>query len=111
MLNGKLYIISNPYAVAKYSVCDLNSNPYQGITTPLNLSEGVFSPAGIDVDPATGEIFVLSYNQGENGYADYYSNGYVKRYSKNGSYMYSYDTGVGPCAVFFNVGVKTIFDN
>lgn len=111
MLNGKLYIISNPYAVAKYSVCDLNSNPYQGTTTPLNLSEGVFSPAGIDVDPATGEIFVLSYNQGENGYADYYSNGYVKRYSKNGSYMYSYDTGVGPCAVFFNVGVKTILDN
>ena len=111
MLNGKLYIISNPYGEAKYSVCDLNSNPYQGTTTQLNLSEGVFSPAGIDVDPATGEIFVLSYNQGENGYADYYSNGYVKRYSKNGSYMYRYDTGVGPCAVFFNVGVKTIFDN
>ena len=79
-----------------------------GVTTPLHLSEGVYSPAGIEVDPGTGNLYVLSYNAGDGGYADYSADGYVQVYSAAGAKLNKYNTGVGPCAVFFNIGVKAV---
>ena len=108
LLNGKFYIISDPYGTPAYSVCDVNTNPASGVTTPLHLSEGVYSPAGIEVDPGTGNLYVLSYNAGEGGYADYSADGYVQVYSATGTKLNKYNTGVGPCAVFFNVGIKAV---
>ena len=108
LLDGKFYIISNPYSTPAYSVCDVTANPSSGVTTPLNLSEGVYSPAGIEVDPGTGNLYVLSYNAGEGGYADYSADGYVQVYSATGTKLSKYNTGVGPCAVFFNLGIKAV---
>ena len=108
LLNGRFYIVSDPYGTPAYSICDVTASPSVGTMSPLNLSEGVFSPAGIEVDPATGNIFVLSYNASEYGYADYSADGYVCQYSSTGARVAKYDTGVGPCAVFFNVGLKAI---
>lgn len=108
LLGGKFYIISNPYSTPAYSVCDVTANPVSGVTTPLNLSEGVYSPAGIEVDPGTGNLYVLSYNAGEGGYADYSADGYVQVYSAAGTKLNKYNTGVGPCAVFFDMGIKAV---
>ncbi len=110
MYNNKFYTIADPYGTPSYKVCDVNSNPTGSAVSTISLSENVASPAGIEVDPASGDIFVLSYNLGEYGYADYYSDGYVMRYNNSGSRLHKYDVGVGPCAVFFNVGVKTVLD-
>ncbi len=111
MYNGKFYIISDPYGTPAYKVCTVSPNSSASEVNTLNLTEKVFSPAGIEVDPASGDIFVLSYNPGEGGYADYYSDGYVIRYNNSGSLLYKYDTGVGPCAMFFGVSMKTVLDN
>lgn len=108
LLDGKFYIISDPYGTPAYSVCDVTANATSGVTTPLYLSEGVYSPAGIEVDPGTGNIYVLSYNAGDGGYADYSADGYVQVYSAAGAKLSKYNTGVGPCAVFFNMGVKAV---
>lgn len=108
LLDGKFYIISDPYGTPAYSVCDVTANAINGVTTPLHLSEGVYSPAGIEVDPGTGNIYVLSYNAGDGGYADYSADGYVQVYSAAGAKLSKYNTGVGPCAVFFNMGVKAV---
>ena len=110
MYNNKFYIISDPYGTPAYKVCDVSASPTAPTVTTLNFAEKVVSPAGIDVDPASGDIFVLSYNLGEYGYADYYSDGYVMRYNNGGVRLHKYDVGVGPCAVFFGVGVKTVLD-
>ena len=110
MLNGKFYIVSDPYGTPSYSVCDVNANPVSGSVTALALSEGVYSPTAIEVDPATGNIFVTSNSQGEYG-ADYSAPGYVQEYSNSGTKLNRYETGVGPCSVVFNVGLKAIPDN
>lgn len=110
MYNNKFYIISDPYGTPAYKVCDVSASPTAPTVTTLNFAEKVVSPTGIDVDPASGDIFVLSYNLGEYGYADYYSDGYVMRYNNGGVRLHKYDVGVGPCAVFFGVGVKTVLD-
>ncbi len=110
MLNGKFYIVSDPYGTPSYSVCDVNANPVSGSVTTLALSEGVYSPTAIEVDPATGNIFVTSNSQGEYG-ADYSAPGYVQEYSNSGTKLNRYETGVGPCSVVFNVGLKAIPDN
>lgn len=108
LYNNKFYIIANPYATPTYAVCDISSNTGSGTLTTLNLSEGVFSPAGIEVDPASGHIFVLSYNAGDYGYADYSADGYVNEYNASGSRVAKYDVGVGPCAVFFDAGFRAV---
>lgn len=98
----KFYIIDAPYGSGEvsYKVYDLNSNQ----STDLALSEKVFSPCGIEVDPVTGHLFVLSYSVG--GSAVYNTNGYVVEYDNTGKMLHQYETGVGPCAIFFDAGYK-----
>lgn len=100
------YVINAPYGgEATYSRYDVRTRE---ITT-LNLAETPFSPAGIGVDPITGNVFILSYNKGDNGYADYNGDGYVIQYQNNGTVLGKYNVGVGPCAIFFDAAVRTDF--
>ncbi len=102
----KFYVINAPYGgEASYKVYDLNSNQ----STDLVLSEKVFSPCGIEVDPVTGHLFVLSYNKGDGGYADYNANGYVVEYDNTGKKLQQYAAGVDPHAIFFDAGYKLEF--
>ena len=82
-----------------------------GSTQPqaLTLSEMPVSPCGIFVDPLNGHIFVLSYRLGDSGYADYNGNGYVVEYDSAGQKQHEYETGVGPCAMFFDSAYKTAY--
>ena len=102
----KLYLINNAYGTVTepvYSVYDTSS----GSLTALKLSEKVESPADIKVDPVTGHIFVLSYQMGDYGYADYNANGYAVEYDAQGNKLRRYDTGVGPTTMFFDAGIRT----
>lgn len=102
----KFYLINNAYGTVTepvYSVYDTSS----GSLTALNLSEKVESPADIKVDPVTGHIFVLSYQMGDYGYADYNANGYAVEYDAQGNKLRRYDTGVGPTTMFFDAGIRT----
>ena len=102
----KFYVINAPYGgEVSYKVYDLNSNQ----STDLALSDKVFSPCGIEVDPITGHLFILSYNKGDGGYADYNANGYVVEYDNAGKKLHLYETGVGSCAIFFDAGYKLEF--
>ncbi len=71
-----------------------------------SLQNYTFSPCGIEVDPITGHYFILSYNPGESGYADYNGNGYVVEFDATGAKVGVYETGVGSCAIFFETGKK-----
>ena len=102
----KLYLINNAYGTVTepvYSVYDTSS----GSLTALKLSEKVESPADIKVDPVTGHIFVLSYQMGDYGYADYNANGYAVEYDAQGNKLRRYVTGVGPTTMFFDAGIRT----
>lgn len=82
-----------------------------GSTQPqaMMLSEMPVSPCGIFADPLNGHIFVLSYKMGDSGYADYNGNGYVVEYDSAGQKQHEYETGVGPCAMFFDSAYKTAY--
>lgn len=69
----------------------------------INPAQGVFSPNAIGVDPDNGSVFILSYKQGEYGYPSYTTNGYMNMYTPQGAFVEQYETGVGPCALFFNI--------
>ena len=101
----KFYVINSPYdgGEISYKVYELNSNQ----STDLALSEKVFSPCGIEVDPVTGHLFVLSYSVGGN--AAYNTDGYVVEYDNTGNKLHQYETGVGSCAIFFDAGYKLEF--
>lgn len=94
----QLYFINAPYGAPQidYKVLDLTS---QSISS-LSIS-GVDSPAGIAVDPVSGEIFISSYEM-VGGYASYRTPGYINQYKADGSLVKRYETGVGPCYINFN---------
>ena len=75
----------------------------------MTLSEMPVSPCGIFADPLNGHIFVLSNRLGDSGYADYSGNGYVVEYDSTGQKLHEYETGVGPCAMFFDSAYKTAY--
>lgn len=104
LYNGKFYYINDPYGTPSYGVYDLTT----GNNSTLNIASDIVSPAGIEIDPVSGHIFVLSYVMGEYGYADYNANGYVVEYDNNGTQLHKYDTGVGATAIFFNAGYNLV---
>lgn len=97
--DNKVYYINAPFMAPEieYSVYDLTT----GKTSPMLSDDGVESPAGIGVDPISGNIIITSYNV-ENGWASYSTDGYAKVYDSTGKPLKRYDVGVGPCAIFFN---------
>ena len=67
-----------------------------------------FNPNVITADPATGKIYIASYNENPSrpGKAGYAVNGYVAEYSPTGELLNTYDCGVGPNAIVFNAYLK-----
>lgn len=102
LYNGTFYYINAAYGAGEvnYGKYDTSS----ASTSSWTPSEEVVSPCGIEVDPVTGDVFILSYQMGEYGYADYNADGYVNQYSNVGTKLHQYNTGVGPTAIFFETG-------
>lgn len=103
----KIYMINNPYTFpatpVTYSVYDTAT----GKTSQFVDGSDLFSPNGIAIDPVSGKIYILSYNENPDTHkADYAANGYVVEYDATGKKLNKYDTGVGPTAITFNTAVK-----
>lgn len=102
-INGdKLYYYSDPYGtdIIEYGVLDTTTNQY---AEWIEAENGVDSPIAIGSDPITGDVFILSYHLGEGGYASYNTPGYIKQYRSNGDEVGTFDTGISPSSMFFNV--------
>lgn len=100
------YVLNAPFgSTPSVSVLVAGSTQVQTMT----LSEMPVSPCGIFADPLNGHIFVLSNRLGDNGYANYSDNGYVVEYDSAGQKLHEYETGVGPCAMFFDSAYKTAY--
>lgn len=100
------YVLNAPFGgTPSVSVLAAGSTQPQAMT----LSEMPVSPCGIFADPLNGHIFVLSNRLGDNGYANYSDNGYVVEYDSAGQKLHEYETGVGPCAMFFDSAYKTAY--
>lgn len=106
LYDGKLYYINSPYGASEvsYGVYDFTNST----SNAWGLTEEVESPAGIEADPVTGSIFIMSYKMGEYDYADYETAGYVNEYSTTGQKKRQYATGVGPVSMFFDAGYNLI---
>lgn len=105
----KIYMINNPYTSPAteitYSVYDTAT----GKTSKFIDGSDIYSPNAIAIDPVTGKIYILSYNENADTHkADYLAPGYVVEYSSNGTKLNKYDTGVGPTAITFNTAVKYV---
>ena len=113
----KLYLIEQdtqydenytPTFTHKYKTYDLTTNTESIF---LNDTEGsIFYPAAIGVDPISGEIFITSYVAGEYGWGDYSANGYLMRYTNDGTFINKYETGVGPCTLVFMAHYEIVND-
>lgn len=100
------YVLNAPFgSTPSVSVLVAGSTQVQTMT----LSEMPVSPCGIFADPLNGHIFVLSNRLGDNGYANYSDNGYVVEYDSAGQKLHEYETGVAPCAMFFDSAYKTAY--
>lgn len=100
---GLIYTVNAPYSYpaipVTYGVYDITT----GQTTTFIEGKDIDSPAAIAVDPVTGDVFISSYRMNpDTGYADYFTYGYVNRYRADGTFVATYDTGVGPTAFAFN---------
>lgn len=95
-----LYYIDNGYGASSisYGKYDLKS----GATSSWISGSDIKSPAGLGVDALSGNTYVISYNLGESGYADYKAAGYMARYDENDALKGTYTVGIGAVRVFFN---------
>ena len=98
---NNLYYISFPYGTDSIKYRVYNTLSKQD-TEWIDNKNGVDYPISGGVDPISGDVFILSYELGEGGYASYTSPGYVKRYSADGVFKAQYKTGIGPTSMFFN---------
>ena len=73
---------------------------------------GIESPAAISIDPVENILFIASYRMKDYEgvkYVDYTANGYVNYYDLETMTMASsFDCGIGPQRIGFNVGVDYI---
>lgn len=105
LVRSYFFVLNAPYGgTPSVSVLAAGSTQPQALT----LSEMPVSPCGIFADPLDGHIFVLSYKMGDKGTPDYNGNGYVVEYDRAGQ-KHEYETGVGPCAMFFDSAYKTAY--
>lgn len=100
---GLIYTVNAPYSYpavpVTYGVYDITT----GNTRTFIDGKDIDSPAAMTVDPVTGDVFISSYRMNpDTGYADYFTYGYVNRYRADGTFVATYDTGVGPTAFAFN---------
>ena len=99
-----IYVVNAPYGASTvtYDVYDITTG-----TKKTFLTEGVFSPAAIAVDPVNGNVLIASYSKNpDTGKANYKGNGYMNIYNKEGQLKKENITiGVGPSAIVFNTGV------
>ncbi len=93
-----LYVVNSPYGSSDvtYASVDLTQADYTPVSLPLSAD----SPAAIAADPANGNIVLTSYTL-EGGYASYTTPGYANLYDAEGTLLYTVETGIGPCAVYF----------
>lgn len=106
LVRSYFFVLNAPYGgTPSVSVLAAGSTQPQALT----LSEMPVSPCGIFADPLNGHIFVLSYKMGDKGTPDYNGNGYVVEYDSTGQKLHEYETGVGPCAMFFDSAYKTAY--
>ncbi|MBO4905669.1 MAG: hypothetical protein J5486_01365 [Bacteroidaceae bacterium] len=103
--DGKVYIMYDSYWEPKMKVID----PAAGTTfvMPFSIKEGTAFEMGLvnglGIDQTNGDIYTLCYHvNAETGYGDYSSPGYANRFNKDGEFIGSFATGVGPTAVIFN---------
>ena len=100
--DGLLYIVNSPYSSTEettYTVYDCNT----GQTRTFITGDDIEYPAAIAVDPENGDVYISSYHvNADTGYADYSANGYVNQYRADGTFVTSYETGVGPTMLVFN---------
>ena len=105
--NGnKIYTVNAPYGAATitYPIYDITT----GATTSWEPAN-IFSPAMIDADPVTGNIFVVSYQENPNkpGKAGYALPSYTNQYDATGKFLKKYEnTATGPISLVFNTGVE-----
>lgn len=99
MRDDELYIINAPYGqeITDYDVYSVST----GKKLRSMVKEGVDYPAGLDVDPLTGNIVILSYTLDASGYAQYREPGYGRIYDNEGNPLARFDTGVGSTWVTF----------
>lgn len=110
---------------AGYTIYTYNAPYSYGETTPVTYTAydvrtgssisfspaDIESPAAIGLDPVSGYLFIASYHMVTNEwgtYADYSSNGYVNYYDGELNKKGSFDCGVGPQRIVFNIGTKYI---
>ena len=101
--NGLVYYINSAYGAEGATVTYYVYDTRTGETRQFITGDGVDSPAAIAVDPVNGDVYISSYRiSPDTGYADYAADGYVNRYRADGTFVASYDAGVGPTALAFN---------
>lgn len=107
----KIYTYNAPYSYGEevpvtYTVYDIQTDSKSSFSP-----KDIESPAAIGVDPLTGDLYIASYHMvsSEWGtYADYSSNGYVNIYSSSFSKKGTFDCGVGPQRIGFNIGTEIV---
>lgn len=103
----KLYVIDAPFTSAvsdyTYKTYDVVTLRENGViadrTTPADAE--IEYPGGIGVDPVSGDIVILSYKMGSNGYAQYRLPGYANVYGNDGKFKKRFECGVGPVNIAF----------
>ncbi len=99
---NSLFIINAPYGVPTVDYKRYDASDGKIIDMLRDNADGVDSPAGIEVDPFSGDIFITSYVM-DGGKASYVLPGYCKIYDRNGVYKNRFETGVGPTLLFPSV--------
>lgn len=102
---NRIYMIKDAYTAPVCVVYDTETKT----TSEMHL-EGLVAANAINIDPVTGDIIVLSYQQSsevsEYTQADYNAPGFACRYDNNGTLIEKFNVGVGPTAITFKTGVK-----
>lgn len=100
--NGIIYAINAPYGgTAEYFKFNVKTKDKAPLLSASDIDK-IYSPCTIAVDPYTQILYVSSYVEGADGYADYSAPGYVLGFTYEGSYGGRYETGVGPSTICRN---------
>lgn len=101
----ELYVINYPYSkdpaqqIKAYDVYSVKTG--KKIRDMVSASDQVSYPSGLNVDPVSGNIVILSYTLSAEGYAQYREPCYAQIYDNNGKPLARFDTGVGSTWVTF----------
>ena len=88
-----------------YTVCGWRSDRQEALEGEFIKGDEIQSPCAIGVDPVTRDVFISSRKKYPNAEGvmtvSYSQDGYVARYTTNGTYVGSYDCGVNPGTLLF----------